>query len=56
MSNFADEPLTKITVNIYTSDYEWLCQQPYKLSDLIRQIIRKHRRETEAYNDDEQYG
>jgi hypothetical protein len=53
MSRFAEEPLQKITTQIYASDYEWLrFQYPEGYQEVLRKIVRKHRRTIEAIEED----
>ncbi len=43
------EPITKVTLNLFTSDVEWFkARFPDGYTEAIRQAIREHRRYVEA--------
>jgi hypothetical protein len=57
MPRIADEPLEKISVNIFATDAEWLRAKfgqdrtAIGYGDVIRMLIRKFRRKCEAEDD-----
>lgn len=43
MANYAEEPLTKVTVNLFTKDVEYLRERaPERWSLLLRRIVRAY--------------
>lgn len=41
MSNYAEEPLLKVTVNLFAADVEWLkLHAQHNWSELLRQLLR----------------
>lgn len=53
MPNFATEPLTRITINLFSKDLQWYQSHfgtGYQVE--IRKILRKYRKEQEAEDED----
>lgn len=42
MPNYAEEPLERVTLNLFAKDIDWLRLHYPNFSDEIRKIIRKH--------------
>jgi hypothetical protein len=48
------EPITKVTLNLYTRDYELLKRKyPQGYTEKIREIVRQHVRYLTAYEEDD---
>ena len=46
------EPITKITLNLYTRDVEWFKDHyPIGYTEEIREVVRQHRIYKETYNE-----
>lgn len=52
MVNQSDEPLTKVTVNLYLNDVAWYRDRYDNWSDAIRQAIRFYRRHIDSWERD----
>lgn len=47
------EPITKITLNLYTRDVEWFkARYPEGYTEAIREAVRQHRLYKESYEDE----
>ena len=51
------EPITKVTLNLYSSDVEWFkARFPQGYTEMIREALREHVRYKEMMEDDNRTG
>jgi len=54
MPKLAGEPLTKVTMNLFASDVDWLgANLGWGWSEQIRGVVRRYIREVKAKNEEE---
>jgi hypothetical protein len=47
------EPITKVTLNLYSKDVEWFKDRyPQGYTEVIREVVRQHRIYKETYEDE----
>jgi hypothetical protein len=45
------EPITKITLNLYSRDVEWFKEHYPQYTEAIREVVRQHRIYKETYDE-----